>query len=159
LDKGIANPFEASFLEMGEKRSAVLAVGILLKTPAQNKDTLSSATADAGSSKLQISRVSSWPKRNTVTIASWPKPAPCLYLTPGPRHTSFVQKLCAKCGSAFDCHLEDNCWCAELPHIPLPQNLDSAGCLCRACLLAKIKAAEASRPDGESSSDRSVLKP
>jgi hypothetical protein len=35
------------------------------------------------------------------------------------------------------CQLEGGCWCAELPHVPMPA--DAKGCLCRNCLLAKIK--------------------
>jgi len=55
-----------------------------------------------------------------------------------------MQKNCAQCGSAMTCQPEGGCWCAELPHIPLPPDLESTGCLCRACLTEKIKAAEAS---------------
>jgi len=68
-----------------------------------------------------------------------------------------MQKLCAKCRSPFDCHPEGNCWCAELPHLPLPPDLNSAGCLCRACLLEKTKAAEASRSSGSQSSNLPVF--
>jgi len=43
---------------------------------------------------------------------------------------------------------ESGCWCAELPHvIPMP-SADAAGCLCRNCLLEKIKAAGASSTSG-----------
>jgi hypothetical protein len=59
-----------------------------------------------------------------------------------------MQKLCAKCGAAMTCQPEGGCWCAELPPIPLPPNLKSTGCLCRICLLEKIKAAEASLLSG-----------
>jgi hypothetical protein len=50
----------------------------------------------------------------------------------------------------MSCHPEGGCWCADLPHLPLPPNLESTGCLCRACLLEKIKAAEASLSGGTS---------
>jgi hypothetical protein len=59
-----------------------------------------------------------------------------------------MQKLCAKCGAAMTCQPEGGCWCADLPHVPLPANLESTGCLCRTCLLEKIKAAEASLLSG-----------
>jgi hypothetical protein len=62
-----------------------------------------------------------------------------------------MQKLCAKCGAAMTCHPEGGCWCADLPRLPLPPNLESAGCLCRACLLEKIKAAEATGSSGSQS--------
>jgi hypothetical protein len=48
------------------------------------------------------------------------------------------------------CLQESGCWCAELPHvIPMPAaDVQSSGCLCRACLLEKIKAAGASSASG-----------
>ncbi len=36
------------------------------------------------------------------------------------------------------CQPEGGCWCAELPHVPMPTG--DEGCLCRNCLLAKIEA-------------------
>ena len=36
------------------------------------------------------------------------------------------------------CKPEGGCWCAELPRVPMPTNAEA--CLCRNCLLAKIKA-------------------
>ncbi|MGB2664706.1 MAG: hypothetical protein WAK48_11925 [Candidatus Acidiferrum sp.] len=41
------------------------------------------------------------------------------------------------------CQPEGGCWCFELPHLPMPPDAQTAGCLCRTCLLEKIKAAEA----------------
>ena len=38
------------------------------------------------------------------------------------------------------CQPEGGCWCAELPHVPMPT--DAQGCLCRNCLRAKIEALE-----------------
>ncbi len=35
------------------------------------------------------------------------------------------------------CTQEAGCWCAELPHVPMPAA--DEGCLCRNCLLAKIE--------------------
>jgi hypothetical protein len=46
------------------------------------------------------------------------------------------------------CQPEEGCWCADLPHLPMPDKEQSTGCLCRACLLEKIKAAEASNSSG-----------
>lgn len=49
-----------------------------------------------------------------------------------------MEKLCAQCGAAMTCKQEPGCWCAELPHVPMPAG--DEGCLCRNCLLAKIAA-------------------
>jgi hypothetical protein len=48
------------------------------------------------------------------------------------------------------CQPEGGCWCAELPHvIPMTAaDTQPTGCLCRACLLEKIKAAGASNASG-----------
>ncbi|HTB92323.1 MAG TPA: hypothetical protein VK728_05800 [Candidatus Sulfotelmatobacter sp.] len=48
------------------------------------------------------------------------------------------------------CRQAPGCWCAELPHvIPMPAaDAQLAGCLCRACLLEKIKAAGESLSSG-----------
>jgi hypothetical protein len=50
----------------------------------------------------------------------------------------------------MNCQPEGGCWCAELPHvIPLPTaGTQPAGCLCRGCLLEKIKAAGDSSASG-----------
>jgi hypothetical protein len=53
-------------------------------------------------------------------------------------HHRPVETRCAQCGAAMSCRPEGGCWCAELPHFPMPA--DAAGCLCRNCLLAKIEA-------------------
>jgi hypothetical protein len=52
------------------------------------------------------------------------------------RHHQWMEKLCAQCGAAMTCQQEAGCWCAELPHVPMPAG--DEGCLCRNCLLAKI---------------------
>jgi len=54
------------------------------------------------------------------------------------RHHRQVEKRCAQCGAAMTCKQGPGCWCAELPHVPMPAGDD--GCLCRNCLLAKIEA-------------------
>jgi hypothetical protein len=54
------------------------------------------------------------------------------------RHHRQMEKRCAQCGAAMTCQPEGGCWCAELPHVPMPA--DAEGCLCRNCLLAKIEA-------------------
>src|SRR6266550_5117329 len=53
-------------------------------------------------------------------------------------HHRQVETRCAQCGAAMTCKQESGCWCAELPHVPMPA--DAEGCLCRNCLLAKIEA-------------------
>jgi hypothetical protein len=53
-----------------------------------------------------------------------------------------METRCAQCGAAMTCHQEAGCWCAELPHLPMPA--DDEGCLCRNCLLAKIEALQKS---------------
>jgi hypothetical protein len=59
------------------------------------------------------------------------------------RHNFSVETRCAKCNAPMTCLQESGCWCADLPHvIPMPAaGAQPAGCLCRACLLEKIKAA------------------
>jgi hypothetical protein len=53
------------------------------------------------------------------------------------RHHRQMEKRCAQCGAAMTCEQEAGCWCAELPHVPMPA--DAEGCLCRNCLRAKIE--------------------
>jgi len=54
------------------------------------------------------------------------------------RHHRLVETRCAQCGAAMTCQPEGGCWCAELPHVPMPA--DSEACLCQNCLRAKIEA-------------------
>jgi len=54
------------------------------------------------------------------------------------RHHRSMETRCAQCGVAMTCKQESGCWCAELPHVPMPA--EDEGCLCRNCLLAKIEA-------------------
>jgi hypothetical protein len=49
-----------------------------------------------------------------------------------------METRCAQCGAVMTCQPEGGCWCAELPHLPMPA--DAEGCLCRSCLFAKIEA-------------------
>jgi hypothetical protein len=41
---------------------------------------------------------------------------------------------CARCGTAFECALEGECWCAAEPYkLPMP-SAATEDCLCPACL-------------------------
>jgi hypothetical protein len=41
---------------------------------------------------------------------------------------------CARCGAAFECALDGECWCAAVPYT-LPMPTDTAeDCLCPECL-------------------------
>jgi len=67
-----------------------------------------------------------------------------------PPHNFPVETRCSQCNAPMTCKKEEGCWCAELPHvIPMPAaDAPAAGCLCRNCLLEKIKAAGASSAGG-----------
>jgi hypothetical protein len=42
---------------------------------------------------------------------------------------------CARCGTAFDCGLGGECWCAAEPYrLPLTAAGETEDCLCPACL-------------------------
>jgi hypothetical protein len=64
------------------------------------------------------------------------------------RHNFLVETRCAQCNAPMTCQKAPGCWCAELPHLPMPAEWQSSGCLCRACLLEKIKAAGAPSASG-----------
>jgi iron complex transport system substrate-binding protein len=53
-----------------------------------------------------------------------------------------LAKTCPQCRAAFTCGFNSRpfkCWCAELP--PLPKTAETSdGCLCRECLLQKLRA-------------------
>ena len=51
-----------------------------------------------------------------------------------------METRCARCGTAMSCEPEGGCWCAELPHGPMPEVLagEAAECLCRSCLEKKL---------------------
>jgi polyferredoxin len=55
---------------------------------------------------------------------------------------------CARCGTAFQCGVDEpgGCWCARLPSLPADALDGDAGCLCRRCLDGVL--AKASRFDG-----------
>jgi len=61
-----------------------------------------------------------------------------------------METRCAQCNAPMTCLRESGCWCAELPHVvPMPAaDAQFTDCLCRACLLEKIKAADASSVSG-----------
>jgi len=49
---------------------------------------------------------------------------------------------CPQCGTAFTCAVaegQSQCWCFKLPHIIALDESDDKGCLCPACLGAKIE--------------------
>jgi hypothetical protein len=73
-----------------------------------------------------------------VRVTRKPRPHAPLDGAPQLGHHRQVEKRCAQCGAAMTCKQESGCWCAELPHVPMPT--DDDGCLCRNCLLAKIEA-------------------
>ena len=62
-------------------------------------------------------------------------------------HHRWVETRCAQCGAAMICQPEGGCWCAELPHVPMPA--DGEGCLCPTCLRAKIESLRISEKQKE----------
>lgn len=51
-------------------------------------------------------------------------------------------KTCSQCGAAFSCEVaagQSQCWCFSLPRIIAVDEADDKGCLCPACLGAKIE--------------------
>jgi hypothetical protein len=57
--------------------------------------------------------------------------------------------VCARCGSAFDCELSADCWCAAEPYrLPMTRAL-LEDCLCPACMRKAAEALAASRRDAE----------
>lgn len=68
------------------------------------------------------------------------------------RHTFPMQTHCARCRAPMTCQPEGGCWCGELPHLPMPAEGESKDCLCRACLLEKIKTAGTSSANGPNTS-------
>ena len=49
---------------------------------------------------------------------------------------SVEQKSCSNCGESFSCGsdlADENCWCAQLPHVPLVGNKNQ-DCFCPKCL-------------------------
>jgi len=55
--------------------------------------------------------------------------------------------ICEACGTAFDCGLGGDCWCAAEPfRLPIPAGRSTDDCLCPTCLRDKAPADPASRP-------------
>ena len=81
-------------------------------------------------------KISSAPPTDKETAAATPRAA--LDRAPQLRHHSLVETRCAQCRAAMTCQPEGRCWCAKLPHVPMPAGAE--GCLCRNCLGAKIEA-------------------
>jgi hypothetical protein len=53
----------------------------------------------------------------------------------------FVETRCARCDSPMICQPEGDCWCKELPALPMPA--ENSGCLCRDCLKSEWKEKDA----------------
>ena len=47
-----------------------------------------------------------------------------------------VETRCSNCSSPMNCDLDEHCWCADFPHMPMPK--DEQACLCPGCLKDKI---------------------
>jgi hypothetical protein len=47
----------------------------------------------------------------------------------------------------MSCSPQGNCWCAELPHGPMPDSIttENQGCLCRNCLEERLRGLELKR--------------
>ena len=61
-------------------------------------------------------------------------------LTPADIMNSVEQKKCSNCGESFTCgskRVDENCWCAQLPPVPLVAN-KGQDCFCPKCLLGAI---------------------
>ena len=52
-----------------------------------------------------------------------------------------METRCARCNSPMTCQPEANCWCKELPALPMPK--ENSGCLCRECLKNELEARDA----------------
>jgi hypothetical protein len=44
---------------------------------------------------------------------------------------------CSRCDAVMNCTPEGDCWCKELPALPMPE--DNAGCMCMECLKNELK--------------------
>jgi hypothetical protein len=58
-----------------------------------------------------------------------------------------MEIACSNCGTAMRCDPGPDCWCAELPLQPMPE--DPATCLCRACLTARAEQRSTAMPRQE----------
>lgn len=61
-------------------------------------------------------------------------------------HPAARAKICARCGTVFDCRAETGgCWCADEPvYLPMPPPGATDDCMCPTCLRAEA----AKRPAG-----------
>src|ERR1700733_5262332 len=52
-----------------------------------------------------------------------------------------METRCARCGALMSCNPEGDCWCAELPHGPVPvlKAWETSACLCRTCLEERLR--------------------
>ncbi|HEX3543598.1 MAG TPA: cysteine-rich CWC family protein [Candidatus Acidoferrum sp.] len=52
-----------------------------------------------------------------------------------------METRCVRCDAPMSCKPEGDCWCAELPHGPMPvlKIGEATGCLCRNCLEAQLQ--------------------
>jgi hypothetical protein len=58
------------------------------------------------------------------------------------------QLTCARCGTAFECGLSGDCWCAAEPYrLPMPGEATQQDCLCPSCL-RKAAAAQGAAATG-----------
>jgi hypothetical protein len=57
---------------------------------------------------------------------------------------SGMDTRCARCHAPMSCKPEGDCWCAELPHGPMPVLTagETTGCLCRNCLVEQLQELE-----------------
>jgi len=59
--------------------------------------------------------------------------------------SSIRELSCARCGTAFTCARDGECWCAAEPYkMPMATPL-TEDCLCRTCLRAAAAALESAR--------------
>ncbi|HZZ13253.1 MAG TPA: cysteine-rich CWC family protein [Paraburkholderia sp.] len=57
---------------------------------------------------------------------------------------------CPRCGNAFDCGMHQqpfDCWCRDMPAMPVDRLKAGGGCLCPECLAGEIARAVQDRAD------------
>lgn len=74
--------------------------------------------------------------RNWESTNNCQESAHIVAVAPGWRIIVAMETRCARCDAAMSCKPEGGCWCAELPHGPMPvvSAGEVEGCLCRSCL-------------------------